>query len=77
MSTQNVRVFTVSKEHFKFLKQSKQLQLQCTPLYDSANQSATTWRRGSVKRQARGGIELTLLATIKTLYCMQLKVTES
>jgi len=53
----------------------KTVKLQCTPLHDTANQSATTWTR-SVKRQAGGRIKMTLLAITKTLHCMQLKVTE-
>jgi len=48
-------MYSLCREHFKLLKQSKQLQLQCTPLPDTANQSATTWTRGSVKdRQGVG-----------------------
>jgi len=46
--------YSLCREHFKLLKQSKQLQLQCTPLHDTANQSATTWTRRSVKTQAGG-----------------------
>jgi len=36
-------IYRLCRENFKLLKQSKQLQLQCIPLHDSANQSATTW----------------------------------
>lgn len=70
-------MYSLCIEYFKLVKQLKQLQLQCAPLHDSADQSTKPWTRGSVKREAGSGIEITLVAIIKTLRCMQLKVTES